>query len=256
MKKINVKISNVSLQYLSLISSLLIMVISIIGCSDVPYTGPTLTIGHVDQYLDAIEEDTVCLRDGFDTVCVKLLLDDPETDPTSIDYTPTVHVRPENIVYVFYYQGNPILEAKRIMDTTQIVQELVEAGRAQLPSDAGNFNNGGAGYVPDGWTIEIYYPDTFPEANRGRTPETSGLDIRIVEGTVIETNRQKDLQIVGFTQGEYNGRRGVQFSVKTETPEVTVQVNGLVPDNTATFHISAESVESNDNTNILQLQPL
>ena len=44
MEKINIKISNISSQ-LSLISSILIMLISITGCSDVPYTGPTLSVG-------------------------------------------------------------------------------------------------------------------------------------------------------------------------------------------------------------------
>ena len=256
MEKVNVKINNMSLQCLSLISGLLIMVISIIGCSDVPYTGPMLTVGHVDQYLNAIEQDTVCLNDGFDTVCVKLL-DTTGIDTMEPDYTPTVHVRPTDIVYVFYYQGDPILEAKRNMDTTQIVQELVAAGRAQLPSDVNNLNNGNANSVPKGWIIQIYYPDTFPETNRGRTPETSGFDIRIVEGMAIGTNRRRDMEIIDFTQIEkYDGRRGVQFSVETEAPEVTIQVDGLVPDNTAIFHISAESVESDDSTNVLQLHPL
>ena len=242
---------------LNLMGGILIALFTIIGCSDVPYTGPTLTVGHVDQYLNAIEQDTVCLQDGFDTVCVKLLLDTTEIDATGIDYTPTVHVHPTNITYVFNYQGNPILEAKRLMDTTQIVQKLVETGKAQLPSNVDNLNSGNAGYVPEGWIIQIYYPDTFREANRGRTPETSGLDIRIVEGTTIGTNRQRDMEIINFTQTDKSdGRRGVQFSVKTETPEITIQVGRLVPGNTATFHISADSVESDDDTNILQLRPL
>ena len=276
MKQINIKISNISSQHsgkaqtdtltglqallrktggylpISLISSVLIMLISITGCSDVPYTGPTLTIGHVDQYLDAIEQDTVCLQDGFDTVCVKLLL-----DTTEIDYTPTVHVHPTNITYVFDYQGDPILEVKRLMDTTQIVQALVAAGRAQLPPNVDDLNEGDQNYVPEGWIIQIYYPDTFPEADRGQTPKTSGLDIRIVEGTTIGTNRRRDLEIIDFTQTDkYDGSRGVQFSVETEAPEITIQVNGLVPGNTATFHISAENVESDDDTNILRLHPL
>ncbi len=249
MKKIKIEISNVSF----LISSFLIIFISITGCTDVPYTGPTLTVGHVDQYLNTIEQDTVCLQDGFDTVCVKLLLDTTQIDATGIDYTPTVHVHPTNITYVFDYQGHPILEAKRLMDTTQIVQELVATGRAQLPPDVNNLS-GNAGYVPEGWIIQIYYPDTFPEVNRGRTLQTSGLNIRIVEGTIIQTNRRADLKIIDFTQ--IDGRRGVRFSVETEAPEITIQVNGLVPGNTATFHISAESVESDNDTNILQLRPL
>lgn len=241
---------------ISLISGLLIMLISITGCSDVPYTGPTLTIGHVDQYLNAIEQDTVCLQDGFDTVCVKLLLDKTEIAPTDIDYVPTVHVHPTNIAYVFNYQGRTILEAKRRMDTSQIVQELVEAGKAELPSDA-NLNRGDTNYIPEGWSIEIYYPTEFREANRGNTPETSGLDIRVAEGMTIPTNRQSDLRITEFTQINKNdGRRGVRFSVKTQAPEVTIQVDGVVPANIATFHINGDSVEADDSQNILRLQPI
>ena len=252
MEKVNIKISNISFRYLSLISGVLILLISVTGCTDVPYTGPTLTVGHVDQYLNTIEQDTVCLQDGFDTVCVKLLL-----DTTDVGYTPIVHVHPTNITYVFDYQGDPILEAKRLMDTTQIVQELVAAGRAQLPPNVDDLNEGDQNYVPEGWVIQIYYPDTFREADRGRTPETSGLDIRIVKGTTIGTNRRRDLEIIDFTQTDkHDGSRGVQFSVETEAPEITIQVNGLVPGNTATFHISAESVESDNDTNILQLRPL
>ncbi len=278
MKQIDIKISSISSQHpgkagtdpltvlqdllrktsgylpVSLISGILIMLISITGCSDVPYTGPTLTVSHVDEYLNTIEQDTVCLQDGFDTVCVKLLLDKTEIDATEIDYTPTVHVHPTSLVYVFDYQGQPILEAKRLMDTTQIVQELVATGRAQLPPNIDRPNNGNQSSVPEGWVIEIYYPDTFPEAKRGRTLATSGLDIRIVEGKIIRTNRRADLKIVDFTQ--IDGRRGVEFSVETEAAEITIQVNKLVPGNTATFRISAESVESDDDTNILQLHPL
>ncbi|MCG9133061.1 hypothetical protein J5I95_15400 [Candidatus Poribacteria bacterium] len=279
MKKTDIKISNISSQHsgkagtdtltalqgllrrtggylpISLISSILIMLISITGCSDVPYTGPTLTVDSVDRWLDTTDEKRVCLHDGFDTVCVKLLLDTTEIDPTNIDYTPTVHVHPTNIIYVFDYQGDPILEAQRFMDTSEIVQELVEAGR--VPSNVDNLNNGNADYDPEGWIIQVYYPDTFPEAKRGRTPETSGLDIRIVEGTTIATNTRRDLEIIDFTQtNKYDGRRGVEFSVETEAPEITIQVDGLVPGNTATFRISAESVESDDDTNILQLRPL
>lgn len=241
---------------LSLITGILIMLISITGCSDVPYTGPTLTVGDVDDYLNTIEQDTVCLQDGFDTVCVKLLLDKTEIDPTSIDYTPTVHVHPTNIAYVFNYQGRIILEAKRLMDTSQIVQKLVEAGKAELPSNI-DLKGGDTNYIPEGWSIEVYYPSTFREANRGNTPETSGLDIRIVEGTTIRANRRRDLKIIDFTQTDKrDGSRGVQFSVETEAPEITIQVNGLVPGNTAIFHVSAENVESDDDTNILQLRPL
>ena len=242
----------------SLISGILLILFGITGCSDVPYTGPMLTVGHVDQYLNTIDQDTVCLQDGFDTVCVKLLLDKTEIDPTNIDYTPTVHVHPTSMVYVFDYQGRTLLEAKRLMDTTQIVQELVTTGRAQLPSGVGNLEAENRLPVAEGWIIQVYYPDTFPEARRGQTLATSGLDIRVGQGTAIPRDRQRDLKITNFAQidNQYGGKRGVKFSVQTQVPRITIQVQGIVPGNTATFYINADSVESNDSTNVLKLHPL
>ncbi|MCY3742599.1 MAG: hypothetical protein OXH00_16410 [Candidatus Poribacteria bacterium] len=252
MKNMKIKINNITF----LISCLLIVFISVAGCTDVPYSGPVVTSGDLDQYLNTIEQDTVCLEDGFDAICVKLLLDKTEIDPTNIDYTPTVHVHPTNIAYVFNYQGRTVLEAKRLMDTSQIVQELVEAGKAELPSDV-NLGGGDTNYIPEGWSIEVYYPSAFREANRGNTPETSGLGIRIAEGETIPTNRRSDLKITEFTQINKNdGRRGVRFSVKTQTPEITIQVDGVVPANIATFHINGDSVEADNNQNILRLQPI
>lgn len=251
MKNINMKINNVTFS----ISCLLIILASIAGCTDVPYSGPIVTSGDLDQYLNTVGQDTVCLQDGFDVICVKLLLDETEVDPTDRDYVPTIHVRPTDIVYVFNYEGRTILEAERIMDTSQIVRELVEAGRTTLPSNV-NLNNPSTNAIPE-WSIEIYYPNTFREANRGNTPETSGFDIRVAEGNTIPTNRQSDLTITEFTQINKNdGRRGVRFSVETQAPEITIQVDGVVPANIATFHINGESIEANSNQNILRLQPI
>lgn len=255
MKNKKIKINNVTF----LIPCLLVVFTSIAGCTDIPYSGPIVTSGDLDQYLNTIEQDTVCLQDGFDFVCVKLLLDKGEVEPMDIDYTPTVHVHSTNIVYVFNYQGRTILEAKRLMDTSQIVQELVESGKvnkAELPASV-NPNTAATNYIPEGWSIEIYYPSAFREANRGDTPETSGLNIRIVEGETVPTNRQNDLKITEFTQINKNdGRRGVRFSIKTQAPEITIQVDGVVPANIATFHINGDSVETGDTQNILRLAPI
>ena len=57
---------------------------------------------------------------------------------------------------------------------------------------------GTGGNATGSWTIQIYYPDVFPEAKRGQTPKTSGLDIRVVEGMKIGTNKRKDLVIRGL----------------------------------------------------------
>ena len=221
--------------FLVLIGGILIILLSITGCSDVPYSGRIVTVDNIDTYLNAIGEDTICLRDGFDSVCVKLDLDRIEIDSTDIGYTPTVHVHPENVVYVFEYQGSPILRAKRSMDTTELVQRLRDEDRVNIPSNGNNLN---VAPIPEGWTIQIY--------------STNTINIRVVEGLTIGTNRQDDIRITQKTQID----NGVQFVVETKVSEITIQVNGLIPGNTATFHISADNVDSNDNTNILKLEPI
>ena len=220
---------------LASIGSILIILFGMTGCSEVPYTGPVLTINHIDTYLNATGEDTVCLQDGFDSVCVKLDLDKIEINRADIGYPPTVHVHPENVAYVFEYQGSPILLAKRSMDTTELVQKLKNAGKVNLPSNGNNLNTAP---IPEGWTIQIY--------------STDPMNVRVVEGLTISTNKKKDLEITQTTQID----GGVQFAVETKVAEITIQVNGLIPGNTATFHISADSVDTDDTMNILKLKPL
>ncbi len=242
---------------LSLIGSILIMLLNITGCSDIPYTGQVITVGHVDQYLDSIEQDTVCLQDGFDAVCVKLMLDEVVVVP-EVTSTPIVHVHPASLGYLFHYEGKPILRAKRGMDTSELLQDLIDDGKVQLPSDINNLGNPNAqGNNLEGWIIEVYYLGASPNGNRRLTLGSSGLAIRVVEGTRLMSHTRNDLPIQNFAQANGpNGRDGVQFSVETDAPNITIQVGGLVPDHNAEFHISADGVESDPETNILQLQPV
>ena len=233
---------------LKLIGTIGVVLFSLIGCTDVPYTGPMLTVDDVDRYLNSLGEDTVCLQDGFDSICIKVV---PEKRDGEDDNIPIVHVHPTSLIYMFYYEDNPILRAERIMDTTQIAQELTD----QLTVNSGTQDSSDT--VLKDWTLQIYYPDAFPEADRGATPETSGLDIRVVEGMKIGTNKQKDLEIMNFTQiNGLDDSRIVQFTIETEAQELTIQVDGLAADHTATFYINADSLTSNEGTSSLQLQPL
>ena len=52
-----------------------------------------------------------------------------------------------------------------------------------------------------------------------------------------------------FTQiNGLDDSRIVQFSIETEAQEITIQVDGLVRDHTATFHINADSLALNEGT--------
>lgn len=229
------------------ISAIAVVLFSLIGCTDVPYTGPMLTVDNVDRYRNSLGEDTICLHDGFDIICIKAV---PEKRDGEYGI-PIVHIHPTSLIYMFYYEDKPILRAERVMDTTQIVQELTDQPIANK-----NIQDSSDTVLKD-WTIQIYYPEAFPEADRGTTPETSGLDIRIVEGMKIGTDKQKDLEIKDFTQIDgLDSSRIVQFSIETEAQEITIQVDGLVSDHTATFYINADSIASNEGNSSLRLQPL
>jgi hypothetical protein len=237
-----------SVKQLKFLIASLILLFTIIGCSDVPYTGPILSVDSVDRYLSSIDEDKVCLQDGFDTICLKFT--QVESDGES-DGAAFIHIHPTSVAYIFYFEGLPILQAEKAMDTTQLVQGLVDSGRVQLPpsSDASSTGN-----IDTGWTIQIYYPTSFPEANRGVTPQTSGLDIRIAEGMKIRIYTRDELEIKNFAQiNGADGIRGVQFSIDTEDPEITIHVDGLVPGYTAKFYVNANDVVSDEDSSAFEL---
>ena len=233
------------------LGAVLILLLSAIGCSDVPYTGPVLTVDNVDRYLDSVGEDTACLQDGFDSICLKRV----EREEDDVDYNvPIIHVYPSSLIFLFYYEDSPILRAERLMDTAQIVQELVDKG---LQLAANDNTDGDNSTVSGEWVIQIYYSDTFSESNRGQTLKTSGLDITVVEGMPQKVDSQGKLEIKNFEQIDgSDGTRGVQFSIETETKDITIEVGGLVTGHTAKFYINVDGVASDEVTNTLQLLPL
>ena len=238
---------------LRLIGSILIVLLSITGCSDVPYTGPILKVRDVEQFLQSAGENAACLQDGFDSVCIKLV-GEGAPDGSNDSDAPIVHVHPTSLSYVFSYEGQPILLAERAMDTTQIVQELVNAGKIQLPPDGGVWGTGNNNAnVHNDWRIQIYYPDASSQINH----RLRFTDIRVVEGTRIRRDSQRDLEIENFTRTEaFDGTRGVQFSIDAGVSQIAIQVDGLIPDNTAEFYINADAVESDPGSNTLRLRPL
>lgn len=233
-----------------LLVAIFIISVSIVGC-DIPYTGPILSVDDVDRYLKSTGEDTVCLQDGFDSICIKVIQDDSGSD------VPIVHVHPLGVMYEFYYEGRRVLRAEKTMDTTQLVQELMETKGTELPQNGEQSGGGNITNISPGWSIQIYYPDSFRERNRGATPETSGFDIRIVEGTKLPTQTRNDLEIKDFTQIDgSDGSRSAQFSVETAASVITIRVGGLVRGHNALFRINIDGVVSGEGANTFQLQPV
>ena len=99
---------------LKFIVGILMILFSITGCSDMPYTGSVLTVHEVDRYLVSTDGNVVCFQDEFDSTCLKLT---PETgNGANAINEPAIHIYPEKRVYVFYHEGKPILRAVRAGD--------------------------------------------------------------------------------------------------------------------------------------------
>lgn len=244
---------NISKYILKLACILPIILLCILGCSEVPYTGPVLTVDSVDMYLNSTGEDTICLQDGFDSICLKVVGGESHSVP------PIVHIHPASVVSMFFYEERPVLRAEKVMDTSALIQELVDSGRVQLPTkdeaDDGNGNQNEMDLSGD-WIIELYYPDGFPEKDRGTTPETSGLDIRVGEDKQLSPNPDDDLEIMNFKQIDRPDEiPGVQFTVESEDADISIEVNGLIKEHSALFYLKADGIASAENIYTFQLQP-
>ena len=120
---------------LSLIGGILIMLFSIIGCSDTPYTGQVLTVDDmVNRYLVSTE-NTACLYNGVESSC--LTLRPPRTGGVASN-APIIHVHPRKLIYTFYYEGKQIVHAERVIDTTEIVAALQSQTQTNDQSGANN----------------------------------------------------------------------------------------------------------------------
>ena len=242
-----------SITFLTTSLASLILMIGVVGCSDVPYTGPILTVDSVDSFLRSTGQDVVCLQDGFDSVCLKIAAsDEDDTKEAAI-----LEIYPQDITYLFYYDNKPLLAAKRAIDTTDLVQESIDSGKLDIPAGSTATPTGNIAKIDQGWTIQIYYPDSYPEADRGNTPETSGFNIKVAEGIIINAISKKDELAIKFPlqRDKSDGSRVFEFSVETEATKITIEVDGLVSEHVAKFYIDVDRVAFDEGINRLQLEP-
>lgn len=243
-----------SLSLLTTYLTSFILLVSVIGCSEVPYTGPIITVAYVDNVFDRTGEDIVCLHDGFDAVCVKLVESDEED---SNDDIAILDIYPENITYLFYYAEKLILEVERTIDTTDLVQGFIDSGQLDIPTSNTAEPSESIVDISEGWRIQIYYPDSFPEADRGATPETSGFNIKVAEGQKINSISQKDELRIKYPlqRDKSNGSRVFEFLIESDAPEITIEVDGLISDHITIFYIDVHGGASNEGIGKLQLEP-
>ncbi len=256
--------SRIQLLLFGFISSILIVLFSIVGCSDpshtgsiVSSTGSMLTHADVDDYLTSIRGGRYCIHNDTDSACIDLV---PLVNGAVDTNGPIIHIYPEKTVYLFHYEGKPIVRAERVGDTTDFVEKLPDADQdppKRGPSTPGSNNNGdddndvnndnsddetpanpddNNDENPDntdptdntndghGWLIWIYYPEGTAPIN---PPTLSESNVTVT----INGKQLTDEDITGFAQFiGIEGERGIQFFYPTESAELLdlkVQMVGI-----------------------------
>ncbi len=109
------------LSSLGFISGILIIFFSITGCTESPYAGSMLELSDVDKYISQHDDELFCLQNESDAACLKLTPKRRSTDNVKV---PVIHIHPQKLVYIFYYEGRQILRAERAVDTRELVKAL------------------------------------------------------------------------------------------------------------------------------------
>ncbi len=165
------KVASVSLSF---ISGILIVLCSIVGCSDMPYTGSMMTTDDIDQYIVSPNDDLICLQNGTDSECLTLIPKDTQKADSIIN-GPIIHIYPERLVYVFYHEGKKIVRAEKIMDTTEIVETLTEP-KEYPPPPTDELTNGSTQQPPpqtDDQSRGSSGDDPFDDNSNGDDPQPS-----------------------------------------------------------------------------------
>ena len=97
----------------------ILITLCITGCSDMPYTGSIVT-NEVDRYLVSKDGNAICFQDDLNETCLKLTR--KIWNGVNATHGPNVHIYPEDHVYLFYYEGKPIVRAERANTPTSNVQ--------------------------------------------------------------------------------------------------------------------------------------
>ena len=104
-----------------------------------------------------------------------------------------------------------------------------------------------------GWIVWVYYEDDRPTDTGLGFNEDTGFDIAI-----LDEDGNDITEDVGDHVVQTSGFRGdsIQFFVPTDSPEITVEVEGLVPDHVATFTMTEDGPVTDPEGTTFQTQPL
>ena len=146
MKNLKSVMSRGQLLLFGFINSGLIILFSIVGCSDpintgsiVSYTSSMLTPADVDDYLISKRGGAYCIHNDTDSSCIDLV---PLVKGGVDTKGPIIHIYPEKTLYLFYHEGKPIVQVERVGDTSDFIKTLTNDNNGDDDDDNNNGNNG------------------------------------------------------------------------------------------------------------------
>ena len=86
---------------LNSIASILIVFLTLTGCSNAPHVGSMLTVDDVDRYITSTE-DSICLENR----CITLMSEVTERADGIVG--PIIHIHPDNFIYIIYRMSTPV----------------------------------------------------------------------------------------------------------------------------------------------------
>ncbi len=133
-----------------------------VGCSEIPYTGRVLTVNDVDRYLTATGEDTICLQDGFDSVCIKVVEgpqgqrgEKGESGPSGKDGQTFIAFHEVPIEILVGIVIEEIVEVETIVEVEKVV-ETITTRYVRDPINVDEFVERVIAALPAGTTRESY----------------------------------------------------------------------------------------------------
>lgn len=223
----------------------LAIILMFLGCGEPVPTGEILTVQQIEQIVKSTGADTVCLEDTTDSTCLTVV--PPPTDPEPEAPSPVLHIHAENLTYVFFYEEKPILLAEAVLDTRETLKNLLQTGEVI---------NTDIDIAIKYWRFHVYYPDT----RAGTNYRLRKNKVRAVEGIEVPEDTADDVKIATWTRhdkadAETENFPDIDFTLETDALELTIVLELLIPDNTATFYINAVHVPTDPEAVSFNLKP-
>ena len=208
-----------------LVSSIFIILINIMGCSDSPYSSNMLTPEDVDRYLFAPDANTLCLTNGYDSKCITLVPNGGESR------LPVIHIYPKKVVYVFYYEGVAVIRAERHRD------DIIDPPIDDPPIDDDKEKDSGGNGIGPRDNVNGGSPDSGNNNNGNNNNGNNGNNNNGNNENNNNNENNEDSNNNGNNNDRNNGNNDIGRDSGTQTPSNNINPSGHNPPDNVLSHL-------------------